>query len=613
MPNEGSSSAGARPKKRRSWPRYSLRMLMAFMLMCALFFGYVAITLKRHKDQWGREHDVIARLEEVKARGVVIESQKPRWLQYLLPKAYDKYFDRVTKLVIINSPPFNEADLGRLKTLSHLRDLRFRGYRPIPPTSPGVTDEEWEAFFKEMPALHRTAEQRMLSFLSKKPKRPQGTFVGPLPPSHLIEFLADAHDVEFLRVEDELEHSDVLVIYDDGLSLTDNFSHRLGEQLEYRIAPPWLWLIKGTSPPHATEVAADGPSVVQRDLSPFTREEAVSRLQKLGCAFEVDQQQPDEPIVMIHATCGQFTDEDVARLRGMTELQRLALRKTAVTDAGLIYLKDFPELQGLSIASPFITDAGIAHLEGLTSLEVLAIEGRQFGNASLAYLRGMKNLERLWITDARIDAAGFKCLEGLTKIQSLRLSSRTADGSVLRHIKNWVGLTELQLNGVNLDDEDLKHIEHLTELTVLDLSSTKLKGPGLACLRNMAKLEELDLYFVRVADESLAHLSHLESLRILRLCHSGITDAGLENLKKLTNLEELDLAWTEVTGAGLVHLQQMGGLKRLILRGTKTGDGDLQMLKGMTQLEKLDLRETAVTAEAIDGLRTVFPATEIQR
>ena len=51
MPNEGSSSAGTRPKKRRSWPRYSLRMLMTLMLMCALFFGYVGITLKRHKGE----------------------------------------------------------------------------------------------------------------------------------------------------------------------------------------------------------------------------------------------------------------------------------------------------------------------------------------------------------------------------------------------------------------------------------------------------------------------------------------------------------------------------------------------------------------------------------
>ncbi|MBL7042942.1 MAG: hypothetical protein ISR77_30200 [Pirellulaceae bacterium] len=612
MPDHENSSDGTAPR-RRSWRRYSLRSLMGLMLICALFFGYVAITVKRHRDQWDREQEVIARLEEIKARGVVVESLKPKWLQFLLPKAYDKYFERVTKVVVANGPQFNEADLGRLKTLSHLQDLQIVQHQAIQPTPPGVTDEKLEAFFKEMPAVYHTAEQRMLSLLSKNPTRPQGTFIGPCRPGVLVDFLMDMHGVAFLRVDEELECSDVLVVYDKGLSLTDNFDHQLGKQLDYRIAPPWLWLIKGPSATLASDATTDGSSVVRRDLPLFTKEEAVSRLQKLGCTFQVDEEQPGEPIVMVFAKSGQFTDEDLARLRGLKELQRLALMKTAVTDGGLAHLKDFSKLQGLLIAGPFITEAGIAHLEGLTSMKTLALDGPQFGNAALVHLRSMSELERLWLEGTRVDGAGFEQIEGLTKIQSLKFSSKTADGSVLRHIKNWTRLTELRLNGVNLTDEDLKHIEHLTELTVLDLSWAKLKGPGLAHLRNMKKLEELDLHYVRVADESLAHLSQLTNIRILNLWHSGITDTGLEHLSELANVQELDLGNTEITGAGLALLGQMRGLKKLRLLGTKIVDEDLVILKGMEKLEDLDLKDTEVTDDAIGRLKTALPECEIRR
>lgn len=612
VPRHEGNRTGSTPRK-RSWRRYSLRTLMGLMLVCALFFGCVAITVQRHKDQWDREQEVIARLEEIKARGVVVESRIPTWLQFLLPKAYDKYFERVTKVVVANGPQFNKADLGRLKTLSHLQDLRIVRHQAIQPTPPGVANETLETFFKEMPEVYRTAEQRILSLLSEPPTRPQGSFVEPCQPDALIDFLTDKHNVEFLRLDDELEHSDVLVVYDEGLSLKDNFSDELGKQLDYRIAPPWLWLIRRRSPPYAPETATDDSSAVQRALPSFTKEQAIGRLQKLGCMFQVDEQQPGQPIVMVYATSGQFTDKDLARLRGLTDLERLGLKQTAVTDEGLVYLKDFPKLQGLSIAGPFITEAGIAHLEGLTSLKTLALEGPQFGNSALAHLRGMSDLERLWLEGTSVDEGGFEQLAGLAKIQSLHFSSKTADGSVLRHIKNWTRLTELRLNGVSLTDEDLKHIEHLTELTALDLSWAKLKGSGLVYLRNMGKLQELDLHYVRVSDESLAHLSQLKSMRILHLWHSGITDAGLEHLSELTNVQELDLGNTEITGAGLAHLQRMDGLKSLRLRGTSIVDGDLEILKGMTNLVDLDLGDTEVTKNGISHLKGELPNCKIRR
>jgi hypothetical protein len=286
---------------------------MGLMLICALFFGYIAITVKEHKDQWDREQEVIERLEEIKARRIVVESLKPKWLQFLLPEAYDKYFERVTMVMVANGPHFSEADLGRLKTLSHLQDLRIARYPviqrqdsrivfgrlPVPqrqglrivqdqaiqPTPPGVTDERLETFFKEMPAVYATAEQRMLSFLSETPTRPKGTYIGvsrmTCLPIDVVEHLSRVHNVEFIRLNDELERTDMLVDYELCSSLTDNLDRHLGKKLDYRIAPPWLWLIKRPSTTQASDAATGDSSIASRGSPPFTKEQAIGRLQEL--------------------------------------------------------------------------------------------------------------------------------------------------------------------------------------------------------------------------------------------------------------------------------------------------------------------------------------------
>jgi hypothetical protein len=54
-------------------------------------------------------------------------------------------------------------------------------------------------------------------------------------------------------------------------------------------------------------------------------------------------------------------------LKNLTNLSKLTLHHTQVTDSGLIHLKGLTKLKSLNLWGTRVTDAGLAHLKGLKS------------------------------------------------------------------------------------------------------------------------------------------------------------------------------------------------------------------------------------------------------
>src|SRR5262249_3238685 len=67
------------------------------------------------------------------------------------------------------------------------------------------------------------------------------------------------------------------------------------------------------------------------------------------------------------------TDEDLARLKELTELVALQLDGTQVTDPGLVHLKGLPKLKALFLHRTAITDKGVEHLKAIKGLEILIL------------------------------------------------------------------------------------------------------------------------------------------------------------------------------------------------------------------------------------------------
>ena len=59
----------------------------------------------------------------------------------------------------------------------------------------------------------------------------------------------------------------------------------------------------------------------------------------------------------------------------MTNLQKLHLLCTKITDAGLVHIKGLTKLQTLDLRGTRITDAGLLHLKAMTRLRSLLLLG----------------------------------------------------------------------------------------------------------------------------------------------------------------------------------------------------------------------------------------------
>ena len=71
----------------------------------------------------------------------------------------------------------------------------------------------------------------------------------------------------------------------------------------------------------------------------------------------------------------------------LTKLRELGLRRTNVTDAGLINLRMLTNLRVLDLRETRITDSGLMHLKGLTSLQRLCLGGTKVSNAGAQELQ----------------------------------------------------------------------------------------------------------------------------------------------------------------------------------------------------------------------------------
>jgi hypothetical protein len=116
-----------------------------------------------------------------------------------------------------------------------------------------------------------------------------------------------------------------------------------------------------------------------------------------------------------------FGDDDVRHLKVLTNLVRLDLSGTQVTDAGLEHLERLTNLTDLYLSGTQVTDAGLGHLRGLTNLEYLYLRDTQVTDAGLEHLKELTKLTKLDLRDTQVTDAGLEHLEGLTKLELLAL------------------------------------------------------------------------------------------------------------------------------------------------------------------------------------------------
>lgn len=243
-------------------------------------------------------------------------------------------------------------------------------------------------------------------------------------------------------------------------------------------------------------------------------------------------------------------DVALANLKSWTQLERLNLRGTDVTDTSVEYIARFRNLRALDLSFTQVTNNGMDALGNLAALEELSLGGIKVSGAGLSVLRLLPRLRVL-------------NLNGTQKRNSGMWAASVTDFD-LESIGSLSTLEDLNLGGTKVTDLGMERVARLQRLHALDLSRTVVGAAGIAKLAQLPALTRLNLWRAkRIADD--ARIAALRQLRVLDLSETAVTDKTLAPLAALP-LEQLFLSGTAVTAAGVEKFQKENPRCRLSWR-----------------------------------------------
>lgn len=259
---------------------------------------------------------------------------------------------------------------------------------------------------------------------------------------------------------------------------------------------------------------------------------------------------------------GDWLDHDgFAALRGNLALQHVRLSSKNVTDADLAVAGTMPNLREFHLTGfdMVVTDEGIAALDGLGELQSFSLFFTGITDEAARHLAKHPKLMAMQLSGTHFTDESIRWLGQLTELRQLSIDGTIGDDG-LRNLKTLTKLELLSLRSAKITDQGLAHLSGLTELQVLGLQGTKVHGPGLAHLRNLQKLESLSLLDNPITDEDLQYFALLPLLSTLPLGGSQVTDEGILNFKIPGNVTEIHLVSTKITDK---TLRTLAGQKQL--------------------------------------------------
>lgn len=326
----------------------------------------------------------------------------------------------------------------------------------------------------------------------------------------------------------------------------------------------------------------------------------------------------------------KVTNEVLAQVAALPDLEHVSIYETDVDDKGLIALAALKKLKTLAVLPvtryekagfgppqwsypflperadrPRVTGKVLREFATVKTLEQIDLLDARVTPGELEALTAFPKLSRLSLPNA-IDAETVKHLRACPKLTSLTLGFREVTAAELGALAEWKGLRqltlvharltnealgalsklesveELHLEDCGLTDDRLRHVRTAPKLAYLGLERNEIDGPGVEHLAKL-KLKRLGLEFNNISDKTLRHLPQLAGVEILTLnnCH-GITDEGIRSgtFQKMTDLKQLGLRGLKsVTDASLDDLIKLGHLAHINIRQTKISPDGVARLK----------------------------------
>lgn len=183
---------------------------------------------------------------------------------------------------------------------------------------------------------------------------------------------------------------------------------------------------------------------------------------------------------------GRWVDPiSLARLRNPREMEILTIANCPVTDDELRVIGFMTRLKTLQIygSHSTITDEGIAALDNLSDLEALLLSDSQITDAAAKHLARHPKLSNLQLVGTHWTDKSTPWLGQLTEMVQLSLRGTEISDAGLENLKNLWKLEHLYLDGTKITDEGLVHFAHLASLQTLTVRRTKVTPEGIGRFR----------------------------------------------------------------------------------------------------------------------------------
>ena len=128
-------------------------------------------------------------------------------------------------------------------------------------------------------------------------------------------------------------------------------------------------------------------------------------------------------------------------IRGLTQLNQLAIAGSRIEDNGLEPVAGFTNLQVLNLSRTGVGDAGIRHLSTLSNLAQLTLEQTKVGDASVGLLFELPMLHSVDLHQTEVTDAGLLALAAKINASSCRVLSVYGPNVTAAGIRNLRGST----------------------------------------------------------------------------------------------------------------------------------------------------------------------------
>lgn len=246
-----------------------------------------------------------------------------------------------------------------------------------------------------------------------------------------------------------------------------------------------------------------------------------------------------------------------------------------ISDAGMAAIAKLPMLRSVFLYAsapefrddqphPSITDHGLAYLKQCPDLEHLNVCGSKITDDGLAQL-----------------------LTNCPKLRKLEIDNTKVTENGLRLIGSFTGLESLRCSGIKIDDKAVEHFRSLSKLREI-VGDLALSNAGVEVLATLSNLEKLSLDESSCDDACMDSVAHMPALKELTIQYTGITDEGFSRMAGSLTLEKVQITGTPMTTRCLEALATMPNLKRVGLMSVKPRADGEPVWKQLEQLSFLE-------------------------